>query len=140
MNSGSWLGLDVGTQRIGVAVARSDVKIAQPLTTLQNDEQIFQNLAQIIQDQGVQEMVVGLPRGMNGQDTEQTSFTENFIEKLRVQVSVPIRWQDEALTSQKAEQELASRKKPYAKGDVDALAATYILEDYIAEHVRGSYV
>lgn len=140
MSDSSWLALDIGMQRIGAAVARTDVKIARPLVTLSNDEHIFQNLSQLMQEYAVQEIVVGLPRGLEGQDTEQTAYTERFVEDLRKHVAVPIRWQDEALTSQKAEQELASRKKPYAKGDVDALAATYILEDYIAEHARGSYV
>jgi RNase H-fold protein (predicted Holliday junction resolvase) len=42
-------------------------------------------------------------------------------------------FQDEALTSRKAESELNKRGKPYAKGDVDALAATYILEDYLTQ-------
>ena len=44
--------------------------------------------------------------------------------------------QDEALTSVKAEEELKDRKSPYEKGDIDSLAATYILQDYIEENVR----
>jgi putative Holliday junction resolvase len=140
MSSGSWLGLDVGTRRIGVAVAREDIRIPSPLTTLENNDDIMAQLQKIVQEQSAQKLVVGLPRGMDGQDTEQTKLTEAFVRELQAQIAVPVVLQDEALTSQKAENELAARKKPYAKGDVDALAATYILEDYINEHVRGSYV
>lgn len=139
-NTGSWLGLDVGTRRVGVAVARADVRIPQPLTTLTNDDSLTASLQQIIRDYDVQAIIVGLPRGVNGQDTDQTAFTQAFVERIQPDLSVPIIWQDEALTSQKAEDELAARKKPFAKSDVDALAATYILEDYLNEQVRGSYV
>jgi RNase H-fold protein (predicted Holliday junction resolvase) len=42
--------------------------------------------------------------------------------------------QDEAVTSKRAEAELEARGKPYQRGDIDALAATYILEDFLAGH------
>jgi RNase H-fold protein (predicted Holliday junction resolvase) len=48
---------------------------------------------------------------------------------------LPISWQDEAVTSVRAEEELRARGKPYVREDIDALAATYILEDYLHEHV-----
>jgi len=140
MSDGSWLGLDIGTRRIGVAIARADVRIPTPLTTLENNDETITKLREVVQEHSVQKLVVGMPRGMDGQDTQQTKFTEAFIQKLQTQLSIPVVWQDEALTSQKAESELLGRKRPYAKGDVDALAATYILEDYINDHVRGSYV
>ncbi len=46
--------------------------------------------------------------------------------------------QDEAVTSKHAEAELESRGKPYERGDIDALAATYILQDWLAENPEGS--
>jgi putative Holliday junction resolvase len=140
MGNSSWLGLDIGTRRIGVAIAREGIRIPSPLTTLENNDDVVAQLQKIVQEQSVQKLVVGLPRGMDGQETEQTKLTEAFAHELQARLGVPVVLQDEALTSQKAENELAARKKPYAKGDVDALAATYILEDYINEHVRGSYV
>jgi len=140
MSVGSWLGLDIGTKRIGVSLARGDVRIAQPLLTLENNEHTMDAIRELIQIHEVQGVVVGLPRGMNGQDTEQTKFSEAFAEQLEKALNIPVIRQDEALTSQKAEAELVARKKPFAKADVDALAATYILEDYLNEHARGSYV
>jgi putative Holliday junction resolvase len=125
------LGLDVGSVRIGAALARSDVRIAQPLTVLQNGPEIFQAIRSLIAEQQVTDIVVGWPRGLEGQETAQTKSTEAFVDALRQQVSQPVYLQDEALTSHKAETELRDRKKPFAKGEVDALAATYILEDYI---------
>jgi putative holliday junction resolvase len=68
---------------------------------------------------------------MDGQETQQTRDTERFVSLLRDKTGLTVHMQDEALTSQKAEAELQARHKPYQKGDVDALAATYILEDYL---------
>jgi RNase H-fold protein (predicted Holliday junction resolvase) len=56
-----------------------------------------------------------------------------FGASLAQQVDLPLSWQDEAVTSAQAEAELVQRKKPYTKGDIDALAAVYILNDYLSE-------
>jgi putative Holliday junction resolvase len=125
------LALDVGEQRIGVAEANSIARIAHPLTTLTHGDTILTDIAQLIKKQDATMLVVGLPRGMQSQDTQQTQYVRDFITSLQVTVSTPVFWQDEALTSHKAEEELKARKKPFAKGDVDALAATYILDDFL---------
>lgn len=125
------MALDVGEKRIGVAIASKIAKLARPLTTLHNDEHISEAIQQIIDEEDISTVVVGLPRNLSGEDTEQTAYVRQFTEKLHHGM---IRFQDEALTSKKAEMELQQRGKPYSKSDIDALAATYILEDYIAQH------
>jgi len=133
------LGLDVGTVRIGVAVARHDVRIAQPLTTLTvGESDSMERLAALAREQQAGMFVVGWPRGLQGQSTGQTHSTEAFAERLRQVSGLPVVLQDEALTSQRAETELQQRGKPFAKADVDALAATYILEDYLENAVTAS--
>jgi len=134
----SLLALDVGARRIGVALADASVRFAHPFSTLANSESIYQEIAALVAEQGVTTVVVGLPRGLDGQATVQTEAVEAFVDGLKQYLQVPIAWQDEALTSVKAEAELAGRNKRgvYNKSDVDALAATYILEDYLNEHPR----
>ncbi len=127
----SIIGLDVGAVRVGVAIARLDVKMPQPLVTLQNDDTIFERITQLARDSDVLELVVGWPRGMEGQETQQTRDTEQFVARLKRISGLAVHLQDEAVTSQKAEAELLARHKPYQKGDIDALAATYILQDYL---------
>jgi len=127
------LALDVGDKRIGVAIANISVRFASPLTTITNDEMVWQQLTEIIETNDVGAIVVGLPRGLDGQETAQTHKAEVFMQQLRAHLGLPVHPQDEAATSVKAEEELAARGKPYAKGEVDALAATYILEDYLNE-------
>lgn len=125
------LALDVGTKRIGVAIASSVARLAHPLTTLDAEADPLQALKRIIAAEGVELIVAGLPRGLEGQETAQTSSVRDFVEGL-AQLNLPIHFQDEALTSRKAEAELQARGKAYNKGEVDALAATYILEDFLA--------
>ena len=126
--------LDVGEVRIGVAITPPGVKIPQPLKTLENNENILDTIQDLIAANAITQLVIGNPRNLQGQDTDQTRYVAAFVERLKPVVNIPIHMQDEALTSVKAEEELKDRKLPYEKGDIDALAATYILSDYIEEH------
>lgn len=132
----NYLALDVGEVRIGVALANDIARIASPLSAIQNNESITKEIAEMIESLQITDLVIGLPRGLDGQATAQTRYVEAFITQLGQVVSVPIHKQDEALTSVKAEAELMQRKKPFTKGDVDSLSAVYILEDYLDEGVH----
>lgn len=123
--------LDVGERRIGVAIASVVARLPRPLTTVDATKDAPGAIHQLVQQEDVDLVVVGLPRNLSGDDTAQTAAVRKFTEQLDVPQLV---FQDEALTSRKAEAELQQRGKPFAKGDVDALAATYILEDYLANH------
>ncbi len=128
------LALDVGTKRVGVAVATAAASLPRPLTTLQRGDDFWSKLQAVIATEHVDGLVIGLPRGLDGQETAQTAATEAFIAELRAQTDLPVHRQDEALTSQKAQAELQARGRGVTtKGEIDALAATYILEDYLAE-------
>lgn len=127
----SILALDIGEVRIGIAIARSDTRFPVPLATLANDMAFPDELQKIITQQSVTQLVIGLPRGIEGQATKQTGYVRDFAASLGQTVKLPVAFQDEALTSHKAEEELRARKKGYTKEDVDALSATYILEDYL---------
>ncbi len=132
------LSLDVGDRRVGIATASLVSRLPRPLTTLVRDERFFDSLDNIIKTENAKALVIGLPRDMHGRQTAQTEVTEEFIHKLHNRYTLPLYSQDEALTSRKAEAELKSRGKPYRREDIDALAATYILEDFLIE--RGADV
>jgi len=128
------LGLDIGHVRIGVATAIPSVGLASPLITLANDDSFNDRLLQLVIDQQPDGLIVGLPRNLSGDDTPQTAYVRSIVESLQSRLDCPVVYQDEALTSKKAEAELVRRGKPYQKGDIDALAAVYILEDYMEQH------
>lgn len=128
---GNILALDVGEKRIGVAMANSVARLASPLLTLDAGAKFLSKLEKLIKSNSVSAIVIGLPRNLSGQETAQTASIREFIKHLKTQIDLPIYLQDEATTSLAAETELKSRGKPYVKADIDALAATYILEDYL---------
>ena len=130
----SILALDFGDRRIGVAIASLVARLPRPLMTLQTDDDYMQSLTQIVKDEAVGALVVGLPRNLSGEDTAQTKLVREFAHQIE-KLGLPVHFQDEALTSQKAEAELKQRG-PYNKEDVDALAATYILEDFLNSHTE----
>lgn len=128
------LALDVGERRIGVAIATVQARIASPLTTLQRSESSAHDIQHLIDQHQAIGLVVGLPRGLDGQHTAQTTAVEAFKAGLDQALSVTLYWQDEAVTSRQAEEELEARGKPYKKEAIDALSATYILEDFMRDH------
>jgi putative Holliday junction resolvase len=132
------LALDVGDRRIGVAVASLQARLPSPLTTLIRGESSMQDIQTLVDSHDAILVVVGLPRGLDGQHTAQTIAVEEFKSALEQMLSVPVHWQDEALTSKQAESELERRGQPYKRADIDALSATFILEDFIGEHPEGS--
>jgi len=127
------LALDVGERRIGVALANTTAKIASPLVTIIRDGErdVFERIKAIIHEHNIQIVVVGLPRGLEGQETAQTAIARKFADELSTSCSVTVHLQDEALTSVMAKDELGAKNKPYEKGDVDKLAAAFILQDWL---------
>lgn len=128
------LSLDIGETRIGLALGSKLTKLAHPLITIKNDEEFIGKLEKLIDEYKVNLLVVGLPRNLNGEDTNQTQYCRDFAENIRSKINIDLEFRDEALTSVKAKEELELTKKNYEKADVDKLAACYILEDYL----RGS--
>ncbi len=140
MAANNLLCLDVGEKRIGVAKASSQARLAEPLMTLINDSTIYTQIANLMTKQEANRLIVGLPRNASGDDTAQTDVVRRFVDVLQNEVrTAAIVLQDEADTSRKAEAELMARRKPYQKSDIDALAATYILQDYLDHNSGGAF-
>ncbi len=133
MSSTALICLDVGEKRIGVSVADVSIRIAVPFTTIEVDGKEIEAIAEIVLKEHADSIVVGYPRNQQGEATSQTEFVEEFTKKLEY-LDKKIVFQDESLTSVMAEQRLKSYGRPYAKGDIDAQAATIILQDYLEQN------
>lgn len=121
--------LDVGTKRIGVARANTLARIPEALFTIEVDGSEIQAITDLAAELGTSKIVVGLPRNQSGEETQQSQFVRDFAEKLSD--NFEIIWQDESLTSLVAETELKAKGKKFSKGEVDAIAARQILQDYL---------
>jgi putative Holliday junction resolvase len=135
------VGLDIGQRRVGVAVSDATRTLARPLTVLSrpsSDEDAVALVAREIErlaaeDDGIESIVVGLPRRLDGSPNELTQTVQAFAAALRARTTLPVALQDERLSSREAESRLAIREKDWRvrKQKLDAAAAAIILQDYL---------
>lgn len=129
------LGLDMGDKTIGVAVSDEMGWTAQGLKTLirKGFNEELSSIKEIIEEYGVKEVLVGLPKNMNGSIGPQGKKVITFVERLKTALSLPVLLWDERLSTVRAEKVLLeadmSRKK--RKGLKDKLAAQFILQGYL---------
>lgn len=128
------IGLDVGTKRIGIAKADTSVRIAIPNGYVLVNGQEIPEILRIARLNDTNFFVVGLPRSNDGNETAQSAYARKFADILAASMpGARIYFQDESLTSVVAEERLKKRKKNFEKGEIDAEAASIILQDFI-EH------
>ena len=136
------IGLDIGTQRVGVARGDDDVRIAAPLTTLTNAANIFKRIQDLIQENHADIVVIGLPRNADGQETRQSVVSRAFATQLAAFTDAKIVFQDESLTSVQAEKNLRGRRgfneDMLRDGTLDSEAAALILTDYLENGVKNA--
>ena len=127
--------LDYGTQRIGVAVANTEVGIAFPAAVLPND---LEQVARWLQKEGIQRVVVGAPYLMWGERGAQLQTVEAFADQLRQRLGIPVELYDERLTTTEAERRLREGELPRKKREavVDAVAAAILLDAYLRRSLR----
>ncbi|MEO5499187.1 MAG: Holliday junction resolvase RuvX [Candidatus Saccharimonadales bacterium] len=126
----TFVGLDIGEKRIGVASADNEVRIAFPVSTVMVDGLEISRLREIVTEIQPSALIVGYPRNQKGEATAQTAIIIEFAQQLEV-LKIPIVFQDESLTSVLAEEYLKRTKKNYTKSDIDSHAAAIILGDYL---------
>ena len=135
------IGLDVGTKRIGVAKADTTTKIAVPTGFVEVNGQEFAEIARIARMQSTSTFVVGLPRNNSGEETKQSLYARDFARQLAMSIpDVKIYFEDESLTSVEAERRLKERKRNFEKGEIDAEAASIILQDFLERLATNSEI
>ena len=132
------MGLDFGSKTVGVAVSDALLLTAQGVEIIRRKEEnkLRQTLARIeelIQEYEVEEIVLGLPKHMNGSEGVRVELTEEFKEKLERRTGLPVIFWDERLTTVSADRTMmeAGIRRENRKDYVDMLAATFILQGYL---------
>ena len=143
------LGIDYGDRRIGLAVSDPSGTLARPLSVVAPRGSLRDRAAAVAAEvaeiaaepDGLALVVVGVPRALNGTPHDLTVRALAFTDALRAVTTVPVRLQDERLTSVEAEARLAVRERDWRKrrNRLDAAAAAVILQDYLdqAAETRG---
>jgi putative Holliday junction resolvase len=121
------LALDYGSVRTGVAVSDPSGTIARPVCVVEraHTEKGMQRIVELVGEESVEQVIVGLPLTLRGERGQQARASEQFANRLRKLVGVPVVMFDERFTTDLAQQ-------TPAEADLDALAAAHLLSTYLA--------
>lgn len=129
------LALDYGSARCGCALSDPTGTIVTPVEPVlrPGSKRGLAALVQLVDERGVQRVVVGLPLSLRGGDTEQTRETREFAERLarRLGEQVPVELHDERFTTR-----MAQRLDGAAGASEDSRAAAHMLESWMAARPR----
>ncbi|HEX9912471.1 MAG TPA: Holliday junction resolvase RuvX [candidate division Zixibacteria bacterium] len=134
------MGIDFGERRIGLALSDPLGIIAQPFLTFdtQKDGDIFKKIEELIEEKGIEEIVLGMPKNMDGTIGEKGKVVQEFSQMLSNRVQIPIIFRDERLSSVESLRILrdAGAKLHKYKKSVDKLSAALILQGYLDSSKR----
>ena len=135
------LSIDYGKKRTGIAVSDPLQLIANGLTTVETSR-LFEFLADYLQREEVACIIVGLPKQMNNQPSENMKRIEPFVNRLKkLYPHIPVEYYDERFTSKMAHQTMIDaglkKKDRQNKELVDEISATILLQGYMENRRRG---
>lgn len=134
-NIGRIMGIDFGSKRVGVSISDPTLTIAQGLTVLKNNHEVFDKIMKLCSEYNVGAIVVGLPLGLNGRYSKKTNEVIKFISELKTRLDIEIIKWDERFTTkiaQKAKLEMNLKKgKRREKSFDDIIASSLILQSYL---------
>jgi putative Holliday junction resolvase len=136
------LGIDYGEKRVGLAISSPVIAIAQGLPTIErvDGKDYLEDLADVIKEKEVDEIVVGLPKNMNGTIGEKAEEVLALVEALKSKFNLPVHTVDERLTTVRAHRAMTGAKmsKKGKKKRVDMIAAQFILQAYLDQNSRSA--
>lgn len=134
-----FLGIDYGSKKIGLATAEEELKIAipRPAFYYKNKEGFFSYLKKFIEEEKIDQVVVGLPLSLSFQETQISHEVRGFVDNLKKIISVPVDLENEFLSTKEAESQKnvifrkIKSRSPKKQVDLDSQAAAIILESYL---------
>ena len=126
------LAFDYGSKRIGMAAIGGEYTYPTAVKTFQNTERFYIDLKYFVNRFKPQTIIVGLPRNLDGEETDQTKLCREFAKRLE-EYKVPVVLQDETLSSERANTRLKQLTLKERRKKLDSMAAQIILEDYIRD-------
>ena len=124
------LALDYGSARCGCALSDPTGTLATPIEAIERPatRRGFARVVELVRDRGAERVVVGLPLGLSGADTDQTREARAWADRLAAAVPVPVELYDERFTT------AIAARSPDKRTSEDSRAAAVLLEDWLAQH------
>ena len=129
------LALDYGSARCGCALSDPTGTLATPIDPIERPatRKGFARVVDLVRDRGAERVVVGLPLGLSGADTDQTREARAWADRLAAAVAVPVELYDERFTTAIAARESGAHQPRTSE---DSRAAAVLLEDWLVRHAR----
>ena len=128
-------GLDLGTVRVGLAVADELGLLAHPRPHLngRDPDRLLEALAELVADEGIDVFVVGLPRTLRGDEATSARRARGFAERLRVRTGARVELVDERLSSEEARRRLRAQglSERHMRDRIDSAAAALLLQSWL---------
>ena len=130
-----YLAIDYGTKHTGLAICDRAETIASPLTVIEGQKGLLKKIAEVVETERVEAVVLGLPLNMDDSQGPQSQRVLNFADLLKACINIPIHFQDERLSTFGAEEKLAAADftRGRKKKRLDAVAAAQILESFLEQ-------
>ncbi|MHC4445820.1 MAG: Holliday junction resolvase RuvX [Planctomycetota bacterium] len=130
-----YLAIDYGDKRTGLAICDHAETIASPLAVIQGQKDLLKKIADVVEAENVEAVVLGLPLNMDDSQGPQAKLIFKFADKLKEHLNIPIHFQDERLSTFSAEEKLAAADftRGKKKKRLDAIAAAEILEAFLEQ-------
>ncbi len=131
------LGIDFGERRIGLALSDADGRWALPWRVIERrtDRRAIYRIADLARQEGIELLVVGEPRGLDGIAGPAAERARRFGERLAAVTGLPVRWVDEALTTVEARERLRAAGRD-ARQRRDAVAAQILLQEALDQGAK----
>lgn len=134
-----FLGIDYGSKKIGLATAEEELKIAVPRPAFyyKNKEELFSYLKKFIEEEQINQVIVGLPLSLSFQETQISHEVRGFVDNLKKIIFVPVDLENELLSTKEAESQKnvifrkIKTRSPKKQVDLDSQAAAIILDSYL---------
>ena len=123
------IGFDFGTYSIGVAVGQTLTRQATPLSAVKNND--WKAIVRLLEEWRPQQLVVGLPTGMDGKEHEMTARAKRFGRQLEGRFHIDTCMVDERLTTREAYQIAMETGQHMSKAEIDSLSAALITESWL---------
>ena len=132
---GRFLAIDFGERRVGLALSDPTKIIAKPFKSISytSQDDLINKISLIIEEQNVEKIILGLPKGLKGQKTDQTNQVLEFYSLIKNKIDTPIFMEDERLSSVSAKKSLILQniKTGHNKALIDETAAAIFLQLYL---------
>src|SRR5437867_5489842 len=129
------LAVDFGAKRIGLATGDTAGGVATPRRTIirSSDDEAVREIGRFCREEGIDMLLVGIPRSPEGVESAIAPRIRSFAEKLSRAAALPLHFHEETLTSDEAARRLSGRR---SRAGIDAAAAAVLLEDWLAHQQR----